>query len=402
MRPTLPDAFAGEPTGAAAPRLAAAEAAAPTSTPANWKTGFEIELVAPPGSSRRDLAERIAARHGGTVRRFFHRQQEPSEVPGTPTFENLTVGLEALDRAARPLARFVDDVTLQADLDRTAPSKPGWYRILTDDARLVRLLVRQCDPDASREAVLAPIARLFGTALAHEDAGMVKVSDDGGASIAIAAPLPGERERACEIITPPLGAERDEVLGMLLATAREAGFRLPREGATHIHFDAGSLADAGVIATLVAVLSRHGAALKRLVGTNPNCIRVGTWPKELHTLLASPGFAALDWPAARKALARVGLKKYCDFNLANIATASSAKHTFEVRVLPASLDAAFIADAADLYAALLAWCVAHAGDPGRVPAEFADFLAALTLSRRARARWQVTSVDPSPFNRHRT
>ena len=361
-----------------------------------WKTGFEIELVAPRGSSRRDLAERVAALHGGAVRRFFHRQQEPGKAPGTPMFENLTTGFEALDRAGRPIARFVDDLTLQADLDRTARPKPGWYRILTDDVRLLRLFVRQCDPDAPREKVLEPVARLFGTTLAHEDAGIVTVSDEGGASVAIAATLPGERERVCEIVTPPLGVEREEALGMLLAAARDAGFLLPREGATHIHFDAGPLASAGVIASLVGVLRRHGAALKRLAGTNPHCIRLGAWPDALHALAASPGFAALDWPAARKALASVGLSKYCDFNLVNIVTANSAKHTFEVRVLPASLDPAFIADAADLFAALLAWCVAHPGESGRVPADFAALLAALTLPPRARARWVAVSPYPSP------
>jgi hypothetical protein len=227
---------------------------------------------------------------------------------------------------------------------------------------------------------------------------MRKVSDDSGASIAIGAPLPGERERACEIVTPPLCDDREQALEMLLAAARDAGFGLPREGATHIHLDAGPLTNAGVIATLVAVLNRHGTALKRLVGTNPHCIRLGAWPDKLHTLVASPGFAARDWPSARQALAGVGLTKYCDFNLANIATASSTKHTFEVRVLPATLDAAFIADAADLFAALLAWCVAHPGGPAQVPANLAGLLAALTLPRRARARWLSTYVDAAPIS----
>jgi Putative amidoligase enzyme len=144
--------------------------------------------------------------------------------------------------------------------------------------------------------------------------------------------LPGERERPCEIVTPPLGNDQDALLGALLAEARTAGFSLPLEGATHIHFDAGPPTSAGAITNLVGTLTLHGDALKRLVGTNPNCIRLGKWPDKLPALVVSPGFAALDWPAARKALSTVGLEKYCDSNLLNIATANRAKHTFATRL----------------------------------------------------------------------
>ena len=296
----------------------------------NWTTGFEIELLAPRGSSRLELAQRIARLRGGSVRRFFHPQVEPSKVEGRPTFENVTPGFEALDGADRPIARFVDDMTLQAGLARNAPALPGWYRIVTDDGRLLRLVMRNCDPAAPLERVLAPIARLFGTEADAHPSGMISVLDERGVSVAIAAPLPGERERACEIVTPPLRDGQDAALGFLLGEARAAGFSLPLEGATHIHFDATPLMSAGAIVNLVAVLSKHGEALKRLVGTNPNCIRLGNWPDRLSALVATPGFAALDWPAARKALASVGLRKYCDFNLLNLATGDRAKHTFEV------------------------------------------------------------------------
>jgi hypothetical protein len=78
-----------------------------------WKTSFEIELLASRGCSRRDLAARIARRHGGSVRRFFHPQQEPSKVAGRPTFENLTPGFAALDRNGHLLASFVDDAKVR-------------------------------------------------------------------------------------------------------------------------------------------------------------------------------------------------------------------------------------------------------------------------------------------------
>ena len=351
-----------------------------------WKAGFEIELLAPRSQSRADLALRVAWLQGSSVRRFFHPQQEPSKVPGKPKFHNITHGFEALDSFGRPLAWFVDDVTLQAGLDHSAAPLAGWYRIVTDDGRLLRLLIRLCDPDAPLDRVLSPIAALFATTAYAHPSGMVKVSDNRGATVAIAAALPGERERACEIVTPPLGDERGALLGLLLSEARTAGFSVPLEGATHIHFDAGPLLSAGAIANLVRALSVHGDALKRLVSTNPNCIRLGRWPDALYTLVESPGFAALDWPNAQQALATVGLQKYCDFNLLNIATRNSAKHTFEVRVLPASLNPEPILDAADLFASILRWCIERPG-VRPVPKDLAGLLVSLPLTQNARAHW---------------
>ncbi len=355
--------------------------------PVTWKTGFEIELLMPRGRSRRDLALRVAQRHDGTIERFFHPQSEPSKVKGRPTFENLTPGFEARDAEARPLARFVDDLTLQAGLERSAPPLPGWYRLVTDDTRLLRLLMRQCDPDAPLERVLQPIAALFGTRGEPHASGMVRVSDERGVSVAIAAPLPGERERTCEIVTPPIERDHARVLDDLLADARAEGCTLPLEGATHIHFDATPLMSAPAIATLVTVLAAHGAALKERVGTIPNCIRLGKWPDALPALVASPGFATLDWPAAQKALSAVKLSKFCDFNLLNIAMANRTKHTFEVRILPAALQAGPILEAAELFAGLLHWCSEAPREARPLPPDLDALLRLLPLSESARHRW---------------
>ncbi len=121
-----------------------------------WKAGFEIELLAPRSQSRANLALRVAWLQGGSVRRFFHPQQEPSKVPGKPKFHNITHGFEALDSLGRPLAWFVDDVTLQAGLDHSAVPLAGWYRIVTDDGRLLRLLISALRP--RRAARPRPVA----------------------------------------------------------------------------------------------------------------------------------------------------------------------------------------------------------------------------------------------------
>lgn len=318
-----------------------------------WKMGFEIELMAPPGGSREALAAAIAQRHGGSVRRFFHPQSEPSQVPGQPVFENLTLAFEVLDANGGRIAAFVDDLTLQGGLDKRAAPKPGWYRIVADDGRLLRLVMRHCNPHAPLDRMLDPLAALFGTAAQVQPNGMVRVVDDRGLSVAIGAPLPGERERPCEIVTVPLETNHAAVLTELLGEARAQGFTVPREGATHIHFDATPLLSARAIARLVEMLSAHGAALKKLAGTNPNCVRLGAWPDKLLPVVRSDAFLAMDWPAARAALAGTGVTKYCDFNLANIASENRAKHTFELRILPVWLEPEPILEAAALFEALL-------------------------------------------------
>lgn len=113
----------------------------------DWKLGVEVELKAAAPSTRRDLAVAFASAAGGSMRTFFHPQAEPSKVPGKPVFYNLTLGFEAIDAAGRPIARCVDDLTLQADFDRRAPQRPGWYRIVGDDRRLLRLVARFADAE---------------------------------------------------------------------------------------------------------------------------------------------------------------------------------------------------------------------------------------------------------------
>ncbi|MGB7413762.1 MAG: amidoligase family protein [Thermosynechococcaceae cyanobacterium] len=319
----------------------------------NWRIGIEIELLAPLGKSRLDLANAIAQFHNGTVRRFFHPQSEPSKVPSTPIFHNLTLGYEILDDRQECIAQCVDDLTLQADLIRKSVPKPGWYRIISDDERLLRLIGRQADPSQPLQTVLNPIGDLFGTATHSGPGGMVGLNDEMGASVAIAAPLPGERERPCELITAPLESNHQEQLESLLSLARSLGFTAPVEGATHIHFDASRLQSADAIANLIQLLWTYGEALKQLMGTNPNCRRLGQWPDALLETIASPDFRSLAWPEAQSRLQQVDLTKYCDFNLVNYIRNIPNKNTIEIRILPVWLESQPLLEAAALFAAIL-------------------------------------------------
>jgi len=348
--------------------------------------------MAPPGRMRADLATRTSRRLGGTVRRFFHPQSETSAGQARPVFENLTLGFEATDPGGRRIAAFVDDLTLQADLDKRAAPRPGWYRIVADDARLLQLVMQHCDPSAPVATVLDPLAALFGTDAQPQPSGMVRIVDRRGASVAIAAPLPGERERPCEIVTAPIETDHAAVVGGLLADARAEGFGLPREGATHLHFDAAPLRSARVIAAVVELFGLHGEALKRLVGVNPHCVRLGPWPPALAELTRSEVFAAMDWPSARSALAKLGLSKYCDFNLLNIVAEDLDKYTFEVRILPAHLTPEPIIEAAVLFEAMLRWCSEPADMKRPAPLTIEALVAALPMAEADVRLWRARAT----------
>lgn len=127
----------------------------------DWKIGVEIELMAPPGSTRLTLAQALADSQRGSVRAVLHQDSEPSKVPGQPVFYNLTQGFEALDATGRLIARCVDDLTLQANLNRQASPRAGWWRIVSDDERLLRLLALYTDASLGLPEALGALAPLF-------------------------------------------------------------------------------------------------------------------------------------------------------------------------------------------------------------------------------------------------
>lgn len=340
-----------------------------------WKIGCELELLAPVGASRRTLAEHLARTAGGTVVPFFHPQSELSLVPDTPVFENLTVGFEARDAAGALLARCVDDLTLVDDLDRERPSLPGWFRIVSDDARLLQLVMRTGRADAGPLEAVAPIAALFGTEPELLDEGMLRVTDRNRAPIAIATALPGERERPCELVTPPIERDHAARLDALLAPARALGFTIPVEAATHIHFDGAAFCDARAFRNLVRLVETYARALKDHFRTNPRCRRLGGWPAELHAVVEAPDFARLPWPDAKARLAECGLTKYCDVNLKNIVHDVPDKPTIELRILPGLVDTQPVVDAAALVAQLFLHAVATREIPRRQPRELRALLA---------------------------
>ena len=356
-------------------------------TAAIWKTGLEIELLAPAGRSRANLAEAIAERFGGKTTRIFYPQSEFSRLDNAPVFENLTLGYDVLGREDELIARCVDDLTIVDDLAAAAAPKPGWYRIVSDDRRWINLAARLCDPSEPAETVLDPLARLFATQPLRADGDFVRICDQEGASVAMCAPLPGERERPCELITAPLTVNREVMLSGLLSIARQEGFTVPAESATHIHFDGRRLASSGVIAALVRVFGTYRQELRDLVKTNPRCVRLGDWPSKVYRTVAADDFEGLSWQQAAQRLRETGALKYCDFNFVNLLAGLPGKFTFEVRILPGSLDSEFILNCVALFEALLKRCAGSPQSTRKLPAKLQDFLTETDLSPGNRAYW---------------
>jgi hypothetical protein len=318
------------------------------------RTGFEIELLAPAGSDRQVLADELAARCGGRVRRSFHTDSEPSTVPGVGVFRHLSPAFDVVDADGRPVARLVDDITLQADRVPRPPGPGpsghrGWYRVLCDDARLLRLIERHADPDAPLRTVLDPVADLFGV---HAEAigSAVRVDDTRGATVAVAMPLPAGRERPCEIITPPLSVDHADSLERLLGPARELGFTVPQEAAVHLHVDGAPFRRPEAFANLVRLFGHWREELWAALGTNPACRRLAPLPEALLDLVERPGFVLAD---ARS----VGLTKYADVNLTQLVTDRPVRDTVEVRILPGDVDGHAIVRRAAIVEGLLARCL---------------------------------------------
>lgn len=316
------------------------------------RTGFEIELLAPPGRSRRTLADDLAARCGGRVAPVWHHDSEPSLVPGLGRFLHLTQGFEVRTGDGDPLCTLVDDVTLIAGLDHTAAAPMGWFRILSDDSRLLHLLAAHSDPGDSVGTVLDPTARLWGSTVQRHGE-VYRLDDPAGATIALAAPAGGERERPCEIVTPPLTDDHHAALERLLGPARELGFTVPREAAVHLHLDGGPFRSPRALANVVRLFAHWRDALRAVLRTNPACRRLAPLPTVL--VAAADRFAGYD--DLRAAAHEGGLSKFFDVNLVQLLTDTPLRDTIEIRILPGALHADDIVHRAALVELLLDRCL---------------------------------------------
>lgn len=331
------------------------------------RTGFEIELLAPRGSDRALLASEIAADCGGVVRKSFHTDSEPAAVPGIGVFCHLSPAFDVVDADGRPVVRLVDDITIQSDLaaEHGEPGQLGWYRILSDDIRLLRLVERHSTPGAPLATVLDPVAELFGVVV-EVLPGAARVDDASGATVAVALRLQAGRERPCEVITPPIVHGHGRALERLLAPARRLGFVVPKEAAVHVHLDGAPFRRPEAFTNVVRLFGYWREVLWAVLETNSACRRLAPLPQELLELVERDWRDAdgrTGWSRLQEAARTVGLTKYADVNLVQLVSEHPLRDTIEVRILPGSIDCAEIVRRAALVEALLTRCL----DPRPLP-----------------------------------
>jgi hypothetical protein len=304
------------------------------------------------------LAERLAADCRGELRPVWHLDSEPVPLEALGgRFLHLTHGFEVVRPSGEQLCTLVDDITISADLEPTAAAVVGWHRLLTDDIRLARLLELQCDPRTPIELVLDPISALWGEQV--ETIGNVRRLDAGGATVVLAAPAGGERERPCEIVTPPLTINHRRALAELLVPARDLGFTVPLEAAVHMHVDGAAYRDPQALANLIRLFGYWREPLRELLGTNPECRRLKPLPEEL--VAATEGRPTYD--ELRSAAKASGLTKFFDINLTQLFRDRPIRDTVEIRILPGSLDADEVVRRAQIVEKLLERCL----DPMPIP-----------------------------------
>ena len=322
------------------------------------RVGIEFEWLAPKDLSRQTYAQYLAAQIGGSVRHFWHPQVEPAKVPGTPIFHNLTQGFAVFDVQGEKVAHTVGDLTIQAQLDRTQPAKPGWNRIVSDDIRLLLLAARHTPAMGDLYTSLQPIASMFGTKPQQHES-IVRVQDEYHSSIVLGAPMPGERERVCEVVSGIIENPTMHDIDMLITPAKKLGFTIPIESATHIHFCAIPLQHPKTLKNLIFLLHTFRWVLRDIVQTNERCIRLGSWPKELFAAVGDPDFDRLSWKEAKERLIRLPLTKFCDFNIKNLIHEFASKNTFELRILPGMMDAKPIMDTISLFSHIFTYVQNH-------------------------------------------
>ena len=323
------------------------------------RIGFEIELLAPDGLDRRRLADDLAGRHGGTVRGIWHQDFGPSELKTMGgRFLQLSQGFEVRRAGGEPLCTLVDDISLLHDLTPETPPVKGWYRLVTDDFRLSCLLADRCDPEAAIDQVLEPPAAMWRASVRrHDDVtgrgnDVYEFADRTGNTIALASPYGGGRERACEIVTPPLAADHTERLEELLAPARELGFSVPFDGSVHLHVDGAPFRRPHALANVIRLFAHWRDPLRTLLATNPASNRLAPLPEPL--VAAAEGEPSYE--RIQQAAEQITLSKFFDVNVRQLLKPHPERDTLEIRILPSTTSAEEIAARAATVESLLARC----------------------------------------------
>ncbi len=256
------------------------------------KTGVEIELLLPPGTTRLDLLDHLAAHLGGAVEHFDF----PSKVP-VPT------GLPP----------------------------PATLALIQDIARHHQAEVRGVSPDFQFFYLAHRAGRLRGAPLE------LQVVHDNT--------LAGG-ERVAELVTAPfhrsdLGALADVVrlIGAI------DGVTLPDTAALHVHLDGAPFLEARALMRLIDLFTAEAAALAERVRMPSGLRRAQPLPPALRDALHDAMRVEDVQATLRQHIPGRGFA----LNLYNLAAGEPDKLTVELKIAGATLDPAQVIEVRELF-----------------------------------------------------
>ncbi len=292
------------------------------------RVGLELELLAPDGKTRDDLARALAKQAGGALRLGLKYHGAGHFPDGRPD-ARLTPA-SRVDVRGKWLASFVDDPTIEDDLPPTSERR----RIArTDDVRLAAWIERSCW-HAKPTHRFAALTKTFHTT--ETDEGLL---DPWGHPLVLWADEPLQRARVCEVVLRPLEPkERKPVLTRVMKLATSLGFTVPQEAAVHAHFDAAPFRSTALLRRLVLTWTHERAAWRTRFEPNPRCRKLGPFPADV-VRVAEVATDDLPFETVAAGYLLGGLHRAVDLNLLGLVEQHPKQPTVELRCLPGSLDA---------------------------------------------------------------
>lgn len=285
--------------------------------------GLELELLAPEGKTRFDLARALTREVGGALRLSWKYHGRGHLPDGRPDCE-LTPAARVMVKG-KWFASLVDDPTIVDDLDGTRTER---LRVLrTDDVRLAAWIERRCGHTLS-ELVKSFDAR-------EDEHGFV---DPWGLPLVRWDEADAQRARVCEVVLRPLSKkELGPTLRRVMKLAASRGFTVPSEAAVHAHFDAAPFRSTALLRRLVLGFTEQRERLLRVFEPNPKCRKLGPFPRDV-VRVAREATDDLEFETVAAAMLLAGLKREADLNLLGLVERFPKQPTLELRCLPGSLE----------------------------------------------------------------
>ena len=312
------------------------------------RVGLELELLAPSGRTRFDFAQAVARQVKGRVEYRLHYHGEGHLPSGLPNCV-LTRGARVLDANDTWLIDVVDDITIDVPGSR----EKTWLGRIDD----VRLALLAESVSASESPNPMKLLRHFTQRLRGSWADETLLVDRVGHTLLKLEETPVSRLRVCEVVTRPLkGPERNEVVTLLLATAKRLAFQIPRAAAMHAHYDAKPFATTARLQSLILEFSAQRQAIWQLLEPNRHCKRLGPFNDLVQRVARETDPTQVSFSTFATALQMAGATKYCDLNILGAIERFPRHPTVELRCLPVDFSAQATLDRLDAADEILRRC----------------------------------------------